>query len=223
MAAFALLTPASAIPGVIDFTTSDEDPYDCQPDGLYRFLAILNTRVQEFGWNDPINGILQIPEDANDINSPDTMYMVNNYGQIPLSMIREFEEKYVDQRVRPAQDAFMLFKCLMNNISKEGKNKILIWRKQYMLVGEFSSGNLLLKIIIRESHVDTNATTSSIRTKLSNLDSYIVTITSDIMKFNVYVKLLVNSLAAQGEPSNNILLTCSKAMVLQGINYSLST
>jgi hypothetical protein len=51
MAAFAL-TPASGITGVLDFTTSegrklynsatyklDEDPYDCQPDGLYQFVA----------------------------------------------------------------------------------------------------------------------------------------------------------------------------------------
>jgi hypothetical protein len=45
----------------------------------------------------------------------------------------------------------------MNSISKEGKNKILIWKKQYT-VRNFSSGTLLLKIIIRESHLDTNAT-----------------------------------------------------------------
>jgi hypothetical protein len=220
MAAFAL-TPASAITGVIDFTTSegrklynsatyklDEDPYDCQPDGLYQFLATLHTRAQEYGWNDPIGGILQIPENANDITS-DTIYLVDNYGQIPLSSIRRFEETYITQPVRPAQDAFMLFKCLMNSISKEGKNKILIWRQQYT-VEEFSSGSLLLKIIIRESHLDTNATTSSIRTKLSNLDSYIMTIGSDITKFNGYVRLLIDSLAARGETSNDLLTNLFK-------------
>jgi hypothetical protein len=220
MAAFAL-TPASAITGVIDFTTSegrklynsatyklDEDPYDCQPDGLYQFLATLHTRAQEYGWNDPIGGILQIPEDANDISS-NIHYLVDNYGQVPLSSIRSFEDTYISQPVRPAQDAFMLFKCLMNSISKEGKNKILIWRQQYT-VDEFSSGNLLLKIIIRESHLDTNATTSSIRTKLSNLDSYIMTIGSDITKFNGYVRLLIDSLAARGETSNDLLTNLFK-------------
>jgi hypothetical protein len=40
-------------------------------------------------------------------------------------------------------DFIMLFKCLMNSISKQGKNKILIWREQYM-VGPLSSGNLKL-------------------------------------------------------------------------------
>jgi hypothetical protein len=97
----------------------------------------------------------------------------------------------------------------MASISKEAKNKILIWRDQYTVNG-FSSGNLLLKIIIRESHLDTNATTSSICTKVSNLDSYIVTIASDITKFNAYVKLLIDSLKARGETSNNLLTNLFK-------------
>ena len=61
------------------------------------------------------------------------------------------------------------------------------------------SGNLLLKVIIRESHLNTNMTTQSIRRKLGNLDEYIVKIDSDITKFNSYVKLLVNSLTARGK------------------------
>jgi hypothetical protein len=63
----------------------------------------------------------------------------------------------------------------MNSISKEGKNKILIWKNQYN-VGTNSSGNVLLKSIIEESHLDTSATTASIRNKLSSLDEYILMI-----------------------------------------------
>jgi hypothetical protein len=112
-------------------------------DGLYQFLTTLHTIAQQYRWNNLIGGILQIPENANDIN-PDNIYLVDNYGQIPLSLIREFEETYISQPVRPAQDTYMLFKCLMSSIPKEGKNNILIWRQQYT-VDEFLSGNLLLK------------------------------------------------------------------------------
>jgi hypothetical protein len=101
MAAFAL-TPASAITGVIDFITSegrklynsatyklDEDPYDCQPDGLYQFLATLHTRAQEYGWNEPIGGILQIPENANDISLNNiyfkSLYLRSGVLKIPTS------------------------------------------------------------------------------------------------------------------------------------------
>ena len=72
------------------------------------------------------------------------------------------------------------------------------------------SGNLLLKVIVRESHLDTNATTGTIRTKLSSLDEYIVTIGSDITKFNGYVRLLVDSLAARGETTQDLLTNLFK-------------
>ena len=81
----------------------------------------------------------------------------------------------------------MLYKCLMNSISKTGKDKVTIWMDQYKVSGK-SSGNLLLKLIIRESHLDTNATTSSIRMKLASLDVYILKIGCNITKFHGYVK-----------------------------------
>jgi hypothetical protein len=72
-------------------------------------------------------------------------------------------------------------------------------------VANFSSGNLpLLKIIIRESHLDTNATTVSIRNTLSSLDTYIITLGWDITCFNGYVQLLIDSLAARGETTQDL-------------------
>ena len=52
----------------------------------------------------------------------------------------------------------------MTLVSKEGKHKILVWENMYTIVG-LGSGNLLLKMIIHKSHLDTNATLSSICTK----------------------------------------------------------
>jgi hypothetical protein len=89
----------------------DDVPYDCHADGLYQFLATLHLRAQEFGWNDPVNGIMQIPERPSDINS-NTIYLIDNYRQILLAMIREFEGTYLQTRCRPAQDTIMLFKCI---------------------------------------------------------------------------------------------------------------
>ncbi len=215
------LTPAVAVQGVIDYNTNegrklyssathklDEELYDCKPEGLYQFLQSLNNRAQEYGWNDDIGGILHIPEDVTDPYS-DTNYLIDTYGVISLEQIRKWEESYLNLPIRPAQDAFMMFKCLMNSISKEGKLKILIWKNQYT-VGALSSGNLLLKVIIRESHLDTNATVASIRTKLSDLDTYILTIGSNITHFNGYVRLLIDSLAARGHTTQDLLTNLFK-------------
>ena len=72
------------------------------------------------------------------------------------------------------------------------------------------SGVALLKVIIRESHLDTNATTNQIRTKLSSLDTYILTIDCDIGKLNQYVKLLVQSLAARNQTTSGLLINLFK-------------
>ena len=203
------LTPAIAIVGIIDYSTNvgrkiyesatakvAEELYDCKPDGLYQFLQSLSDQARAFGWDNDIGGILQIPEDASDTLS-NTNNLLDNYGVITLREIRQWEKKYITQQIRPAQDNWMMYQCLMNSISKEGKDKITIWKNQYTVLGNLS-GNLLLKIIVRESYLDTNATTANIRKKLSSLDTYILMINSDITKFNIYMSLFINSLAARG-------------------------
>jgi hypothetical protein len=178
--AFALSPAAMAIPGIIDFTSRmgkdvfrfstkklDEELCDCHPDGMIQFLQSLSVRALEYGWDNEVNGILQIPEDPADALS-DTNNLIESYGMLTLESVRAFEASYiVALQVRPAQDTHMLCKCLMNSISKEGKSKITIWKDQHHVDG-FPSGNLLVKVIVRESHLDTNATISTIRTKLSH-------------------------------------------------------
>ena len=78
------------------------------------------------------------------------------------------------------------------------------------MVGKEPSGALLLKVIIRESHIDSNAMTAMIRTKLSSLDTYIVTIASDITEFNQYGKLLVQLLHTRGETTTDLLTNLFK-------------
>ena len=175
---------------------------------MLNFLRELDTRAIEYGWNDEISGILWIPQDVND-PATNLRYLLREYGKISMELIAEFERTYLGQELRTAQDSYMLYMCLLNSLTKEAKMKLQIWESEYIVQNQqgtkIPSGNLLLKVIIRESHLDTNATTQSIRTKLSNLDRYIVTIGNDITKFNGYVKGLVQSLAARGERTEDLL------------------
>eukprot|EP00978_Attheya_sp_CCMP212_P039051 scaffold199403_cov49-Attheya_sp.AAC.1 len=92
----------------------------------------------------------------------------------------------------------------MSSISKEGKDKIRIWSADYK-VGSYVSGVLLLKVLIRESHLDTNATTTTIRNQLGELHVFLPTIGHDITKFNQHVQLLIKALTARGETTNDLL------------------
>ena len=100
----------------------------------------------------------------------------------------------------------------MNSLTQAGKDNVRLWLDHFIL-NRRESGILLLKIIIRVSHLDTNATTNTIRTQLSNLDEYITTIGCDIIKFNEHAKLLLKQLKARSGDTHDFLTNLFKAYI----------
>ena len=216
--------PALAIEGLLDYSKSDhvkifrgaikpvsETPFDCEADGLHQFLRDVYDRADEMGWT---KGILKIgAEEDEDEERIKRENLIDHYGSITLERIVETEEENIVNQGRKAQDTYMLYKCLMASLTADARKKVTIWSDQYRIgVGDDTTcgGVALLKIIIRESHLDTNATTNQIRTKLSNLDAYILTIDSDIGRFNQYVKLLIQSLTARNQTTSDLLINLFK-------------
>ncbi|KAI2497425.1 hypothetical protein MHU86_17083 [Fragilaria crotonensis] len=214
-------SPALAVQGLLDFTKSEhskiyksairevcKEPFDCEAEGLFQFLKDVQDRADEMGWSD---GILNITLEVTDDNEPVQERLIENYGTISLEKVTESELQYINEQGREAQDTYMLYKCLMASLTNAAKKRISLWSDQYRIGdNDLCSGVALLKIIIRESHLDTNATTNQIRTKLSNLDSYILTVDSDIGKFNQYVKLLLQSLTARNQKTSDLLINLFK-------------
>lgn len=102
----------------------------------------------------------------------------------------------------------------MNSLSVVGKNRVMNYKDDYTVGIEYEdetpdfeavSGVLLFKVIVRQSHIDSNATTASIRRQMTNLPTYIEEIGYDIIKFNEHVKLLTQGLSARGEESTDLL------------------
>jgi hypothetical protein len=58
---------------------------------LYQFLRSLGNRASKYGWDDDAEGILKIPENVVDPNA-EVFYLVDEYGQITIKRIREFDE-----------------------------------------------------------------------------------------------------------------------------------
>jgi hypothetical protein len=99
----------------------------------------------------------------------------------------------------------------MNTLTKEGRAKVVLHEKEYTFGnGDYVSGTVLLKVVIMESYIDTNATTRHIRQHLSQLHEYILTVDSDIEIFNLYVNGLINSLAARGQSTQDLLANLFK-------------
>lgn len=212
------LAPGMATNQVIDYTTTagqkvwekataklSEELFDCDSEGLRDFIELVRARAEVQGWN---TSILAIPVDLADLLG-DAQDFLDHYGEIDLAHLRAHALTYYNQQNRAAQDSMQLYTCVMNSMSRVGRNKITGFRDQYSINGT-PCGILLLKVIVRESYIDTNATTSYIRGQLSSLDEYLPIVDYDIGKLNLHVQSLVEALNARGETTTDLLTNLFK-------------
>ena len=171
----------------------NNDPFGFVPEDLHQFFKTLTDCATELQWNDDTVGIIQIPDDP--IKTTEYTNLLTNQGEFDLEDVLKFKESYIKTPTRAAQDTNMLYHCLIGSLSKVGRTKVIVWEEQYKIKGN-PSENLLLKIIIQESHLDSNATTTSIRNRLSSLDQFITSIGCNITKFNAHVQILLEGLAS---------------------------
>lgn len=213
-------TPSTATVDVIDYTTKlgqslfykataaldSDNKFDCTPDGLRDFLGQVNSRATESGWTETV---MAIQEDPTDPLSP-TSDFIKNYGTFELDLLRDVAATYHPAQSRANQDSYNLYRCLYQSLSQIGRDKVTLREDEYK-IGDEEVGILFLKIIISTSSIDTNATVSSIRNQLNNLDIYIKKVDFDIAKFNMHVQQLVQRLAARKQTTHDLLTNLFKA------------
>ena len=179
-----------------------KDEFNLDHGSLYGFLEQLNDRVRTSGWTE----ITLVPPDLNHIDV--VVDLIARYGNISLEQVRAHAATYVKGQNRAAQDSMQMYQCIFNTLSKSAQAIIALQKAEYTIgEGDDSqvSGTCLLKVVIRKSHVDTNATTSHILTQLGHLDKIVIDLNSNIVKVNERVKALVEELAARGETTNHLL------------------
>lgn len=180
------------------------EKFDLSSERLLAYMGKLTERCSEYGWNEDVTGITYIPVDP--LNAAaEVDNLLTNYGQISLDRVRAFEETYIQLPIRAANDTDMMYKCQMASLTEGAVSKLMLKKAQFHVNGE-PSGNLLLRVIIRESSLDSNASTSIIRNKLAKLDQYMPTIKSNIKEFNEYVQYQLHALAARGETTSDLLV-----------------
>lgn len=211
------LTPARVTSAVLDYNSTIatkiykgavqplSTEFDVDAEGLNIFLAALYSKAREYGWDT----ILEVPRDI-DAPMEDLVNVLTNYGEFTHQHLRDFATTYVATQTRAAQDSVMLYECIWNTLSKTGRAKVWVWKEEFH-INTIPSGILLLKIVIREAHIDTNATVRHLREKISSLDTFIATIGHDVEKFNAHVINIVNGLKARGHTSQDVLANLFKA------------
>ena len=170
---------------------------DGTPENLNLVLAAIEQRAVISGWLDTVLSIY--------VGNGECKELLTNYGDISMDEIRHHVKQYIHSNVRAAQDSMMLYTCLSNSMTQETRQKILLYKDEYYIDGRTPSGALLLKVLIRESYIDTNATVKFIRENLSSLDVYMVKVDSDVEKFNQYVYSNLLKLKAHGQTTMDLM------------------
>jgi hypothetical protein len=97
-----------------------------------------------------------------------------------------------------------MYLAIRASLTQNALAKVEVWSEDYHING-LPSGPLFLKVIIRETDIDTRATTRHIRAKLAALKDYLPTINYNIIDFNVYVQQLIIGLKRRGEFTQDLL------------------
>ena len=183
--------------------------FDVEPTQFWTFIDLLNARVRDLGMLE-VDGNLYL--DMGTERSGNTEYInpITKHGRYNHDDMMEFEAAFVNTFTRKSQNSKVLFDLLMNSLSTTGLQRIHGWKDQYHIDGNEASG-CLFKVIVRESYIDSIATTNTIRETLSSLDKWIQDNGSDITKFNAYVLHQLDALKARGEQSQDITVNLFKA------------
>ena len=105
----------------------------------------------------------------------------------------------------------MMVKVSLDSIIKNVRQKITN-QEAIISVGNppVRSGNLILKLIMNKTIIDTRATSAAFRSDLSNLGSFMSSCNSNIETFNTHVNHAVGSLQARGERVDDLLINLFK-------------
>ena len=123
------------------------------------------------------------------------LFMRNCWGGAKIFFTFEFYcskivSKYIDIHTCATQYNGMLFKCIINSISLEGKVKFCNRSKEYH-VGDNESGLLLSKVILDKSGLKTYATVMKQKAVLFNLPEIIMRLIHNVSKMNSHIIIII--------------------------------
>ena len=196
-----------------------DEYFDVEPNQFSTFMTLLASRCKDLGFTAP-GGLCMVPPDAANPQVGAPINTVEDYGTATMEQIRAWEETFLAANAgaqgRLAQDSKILFDLLMGSLSTQGTTRIEIWKHQYCIQVDpnddtvYDSGGCLLKVIVRESYLDSTATVSSIRLELSSLDDYVHENGTDIVGLNAHAKSLVDGLGARKQRTEDLLTNLFK-------------
>ena len=143
--------------------------FDFDPDGLMDFIQLVKDRSNMLGYQD-----LFLVTDNSDPANLVVCAFLQNYGILSLEQFQVHAATYALAQGRLAQESAQIYCAIMNYLSATGRAKISVWSADYSMPNGQPDELILLKVIIRESNVNTQATAAYIRQQLASLDYFML-------------------------------------------------
>jgi hypothetical protein len=212
------ITPAQAVKGLLNLTTKiganiyqegckalQAMVFACEEQDLSSFIRVLGYKASSFGWQDVrYGGIIDIVLEGEVEFPTKTINLLSRYGEVTLAEVQQSAIGYMHKQGRACQDEHMLFNTIMNTLTIEAKRKVILFERDYIYMG-CMIGTSLLKIVIRESHIDSNAQILALKRSLNQLGLYMVEVKNDITAFNNHVRSQSDALMARGVRAPDLL------------------
>ena len=169
------------------------------------FNKKLAERVKQSGWMEAGANIIMIPE-----STVTPRHLITEYGRLTIENIEAKIQNFIGKQTRQSQKSVQLFHYLTNSITESVNLKIVVDSTKY-IDDETPLVELLFKLTIRKSIIDTLATDIRLRENFTNLYTYMTTVDFEIENLNQYVKFNVNVLKARGYRTDDLMNNLFKA------------
>ena len=214
------LTPALAMPNVIDLSTSTgiklykkiteplEVPFDGTPSKLSAFLDNVAQCARDSGWNGTILNI----SNQSAVN-PQVFNLVTHHHLLTIENVRAHAATYVSRQTRAAQDAAWMYEFLRDSVTESARVCLSVEKAKFT-INDNPDGPCYLKTLLAKFFVETTATNFYLRESLLLLPTKIKDLKSNIAKFNDHVDSIIQDLAAGGETSSDLIVHLFKSYML---------
>ena len=178
--------------------------YDVDDEARHAFVTAFSFKAKQMAWGGDNGGILDIPQGVDPSGNPVFKFLLDSDGEFTLRELQAYVSTFINTDTRASQDDAMVWSCALDSLSSIGQVKIYSRSAEYKVLGT-ESGLLLLKVILMESGLHTNASIIKHKHELENLPVLMGKLSHNVEKFNSNVLSIVLALKRKGATAPDLL------------------
>lgn len=188
-------------------TTALAYTFEGPSSSLPAFLQSVMDRSTSAGWGDIFE--ITVGQDAEGADV--FRNLLTQYGEITMAHVRENAlADYIGQNSRNAQISHQIYQCLRKSVGTTVMDRLVTEQGEFFING-VPDGPSFLMALINVYSVRTNATTATIRVKISEAHLQIADEEYNIDAFNTSIDSYVQKLSANGEQTEDLFAHLARA------------